>query len=398
MSTGSQHPPSVLVSKLKVSERLFEARLGLVTALDQAVATDGEDPPVGDGETSERGLRVDVAWSLHQVVTGMNLDNFLVRPARQWVEKYRDWDAWQDLSREEAGDVARHLAGLPSAERDDDEDAKRFDLILLRLQLARLDGDAVLFERLRVQVQEIAGALLGQTTIPSVKAQELLLDQLAGDSWWVDVTLPLLELARRRVRGLVRFVEKSRRAIVYSDFADELGEGTVVDLPGVTPGTNWERFRAKARAYLRDHEDHLALQRLRRNLQLTPEDLAALETMLLESGAGTEEDIGRAREEAHGLGLFVRSLVGLDREAATAAFDRYLSDTSFSTNQLRFIQLIVEHLTANGVMEVARLYESPFTDNAPQGPDMIFTEDQVDDLVAILGQVRDRALPDLTVA
>ncbi|RYP84230.1 DUF4145 domain-containing protein [Nocardioides guangzhouensis] len=381
-----------------LAERLFEARLGLVTALDHAVATDAEDPPVGEGETSERGLRVDVAWSLHQVVTGMNLENFLVRPARQWVEKYRDWNAWQDLPPEEAGDVARHLAGLPSSERDDDEDAKRFDLILLRLQLARLDGDAVLFERLRTQVQDIAGALLGQTTIPSVKAQELLLDQLAGDSWWVDVTLPLLELARRRVRGLVRFVEKSRRAIVYSDFADELGEGTVVDLPGVTPGTNWERFRAKARAYLRDHEDHLALQRLRRNLQLTPEDLAALETMLLESGAGTQEDIARAREEAHGLGLFVRSLVGLDREAATAAFDRYLTDATFSANQLRFIQLIVEHLTANGVMEVARLYESPFTDNAPQGPDMIFTEDQVDDLVAILGQVRDRALPDVTVA
>ncbi len=25
-------------------------------------------------------------------------------------------------------------------------------------------------------------------------------------------------------------------------------------------------------------------------------------------------------------------------------------------------------------MEVARLYESPFTDTAPQGPEMIFTE------------------------
>ena len=227
-----------------------------------------------------------------------------------------------------------------------------------------------LFERLRKQVQDIAAALLGQTAIPSVKAQELLLDELAGDEWWVDVTLPMLELARRRVRALVRFVDKTKRAVVYSDFADELGEGTIVDLPGVTPGTNWERFRAKARAYLRDHEDHLALQRLRRNLQLTPEDLTALEAMLLESGAGTEADIARAREESHGLGLFVRSLVGLDREAATEAFDRYLSDTTFSANQLRFVKLIVEHLTANGVMEVARLYESPFTDNAPHGPDM----------------------------
>ena len=381
-----------------LAERLFEARLGLVAALDQGAGNDGEDPEVGHGESSDRGLRVDTAWTLHKVVAGMNLDNFLVRPAREWVETYAEWHSWKHLTLEKAGEIARHLAGLPSAERDDDEDAKRFDLILLRLQLSRLDGDAVAFERLRKQVQDISAALLGQTAIPSVKAQEQLLDRLAGDEWWVDVTLPMLELARRRVRALVRFVEKTRRAIVYSDFEDEVGEGTVVELPGVMPGTNWERFRAKARAYLGDHEDHLALQRLRRNLQLTRDDLTALETMLVESGAGTEEEITRAREESHGLGLFVRSLVGLDREAATAAFDRYLSDASFSANQLRFVQLIVEHLTANGVMEVARLYESPFTDAAPQGPDMIFTEQQVDSIVAILDDVRAHALPDETVA
>lgn len=67
------------------------------------------------------------------------------------------------------------------------------------------------------------------------------------------------------------------------------------------------------------------------------------------------------REESHGLGLFIRSLVGLDRGAATAAFDRFLGDGSLSANQLRFVQMIVEELTANGVMEVARLYEPPFT-------------------------------------
>ncbi|MGY1914404.1 DEAD/DEAH box helicase family protein [Blastococcus sp. SYSU DS0973] len=383
-----------------LAERLFEARLGLLTALDQtgAGADAGGQPEVGQGEVSDRGLRVDVAWTLHEVVVGMNEDNFLVRPARQWVETYSDWDAWHQLTPEKAGDIAHHLAGLPSTKRDDDEDAKRFDLILLRLQLAQLDGDAILFERLRTQVRDITAALLGQTTIPSVKAQEQLLEELSGDEWWVDVTLPMLELARRRIRGLVRFVEKSQRAVVYSNFADELGESSTIELPGVTPGTNWERFRAKARAYLRDHEDHLALQRLRRNLQLTPEDLASLEEMLGESGAGSEADIARAREESHGLGLFIRSLVGLDREAATAAFDRYLSDGAYSSNQIRFVQLIVEHLTANGVMDVGRLYESPFTDSAPHGPDSIFTEDEVDGIVTVLHQVRERALPDVTVA
>ncbi|TFV52859.1 DEAD/DEAH box helicase family protein [Blastococcus sp. TF02A_35] len=383
-----------------LAERLFEARLGLLAALDKTGvgADSGGHPEVGQGEVSERGLRVDVAWTLHEVVVGMNVDNFLVRPARQWVETYSNWGAWHPLTPEKAGDIAHHLAGLPSTKRDDDEDAKRFDLILLRLQLARLDGDAIQFERLRTQVQDITAALLGQTGIPSVKAQQQLLEELSGDEWWVDVTLPMLELARRRIRALVRFVEKSRRAVVYSNFADELGESSIIELPGVTPGTNWERFRAKARAYLRDHEDHLAIQRLRRNLQLTPEDLASLEAMLVESGAGSEVDIARAREESHGLGLFIRSLVGLDREAATAAFDRYLSDGVYSVNQMRFVQLIVEHLTANGVMDVGRLYESPFTDSAPHGPDSIFSEEEVDGIVTVLHQVRERALPDVTVA
>ncbi len=220
--------------------------------------------------------------------------------------------------------MARHIAALPSAERDEDEEAKRFDLILLRLQLAALEGDTGVFEKLRTQVQDIAGALLGQTSIPSVQAQSVLLEELSSDPWWIDTTLPMLEVARRRVRTLVRFVEKTKRATIYSNFADEDGDLRIIELPQISPGTDWERFHSKARAYLRDHEDHLALQRLRRNVQLTPGDLDALEQMLLDAGAG-ETELLRAREQSQGLGLFIRSLVGLDRAAATAAFDRYLA-------------------------------------------------------------------------
>ena len=150
--------------------------------------------------------------------------------------------------------------------RDDDEDAKRFDLVILRRQLAQLDGDAVLAERLREAVQTVAAALLGKTAIPSVAEQAVLIESVASDEWWIDVTLPRLELelARLRLRSLVRFIEKTSRNPVYTDFEDELGPATEVHLPGVTPGTNFERFRAKAAAYLKEHEDHVALQHLRR--------------------------------------------------------------------------------------------------------------------------------------
>lgn len=376
-----------------LNQRLFETRLGLITAIDAAVPHDGAEPPGGTGTESERGLRVDAACSLHRIVVGMNLENFLVRPHRKWVERYGDWAAWSALTRETAAEVAEHLAGLPSSATENDEDAKRFDLLMLRRQLAQLDGDALAAERLREQIQAIASGLLNQTAIPSVAAQQELLDEVAGDQWWADVTLPMLELARRRLRSLLKFLEKTKKVRVYTDFEDALTASTLIDLPGVTPGTNWDRFRAKATAYLKAHQDHVALQRLRRNKQLTPADLAALEQMLVDSGAGGTEDIAQAGEQAHGLGLFIRSLVGLDRQAAVEAFGAYLDGTKFTVEQIRFVNLIVDELTDNGLMDPARLYESPYTDHAPRGPEEMFGDADVGSIVDILRTVKSHAVP-----
>ncbi|WP_404386503.1 DEAD/DEAH box helicase family protein [Knoellia locipacati] len=363
-----------------LGQRLFEARLGLAAALD------AEDV---EGEVVT--LREDTARHLHSVVAGMNLDNFVVRPEREWVQRYASWEAWAALSPHEAGDIAQHLAGLPSSVRDDDEEAKRFDLIILKAQLARLDGDALTLDRLRGQVQQIASALLSQTAIPAIAEHAGLLAEVAEDEWWVDVTLSMLELARRRIRGLVRLIDKTKKAIVYTNFEDEIGDASIITLPGVSVGTNWERFKAKARAYLKEHEDNVALQRLRRNMQLTDTDLSALEQMLMASGAGAPEDIARAKEESRGLGLFIRGLVGLDKAAAMEAFSDFLADSKLDVTRIRFVELIVDQLTANGVMEASRLYEAPFTDHAPTGPDFLFSELDVDRMVFILDQVRSHA-------
>lgn len=368
-------PGSQGQTQKSLSQRLFEARLGLLTGL-------------GDQEPD---LRSSTVATLHDVVAGMNLDNFVVRPHRRAVEKYADADAWTRIAPEDS-EALLTLAGLPSSVRDDDEDAKRFDLLVLRRQLAQLDGDAVLAERLRESIQHIAAALLGKTTIPSVAEQAVLLESVAGDGWWIDVTLPMLELARLRIRGLARFIEKTARNPVYTDFEDTIGEGVEVVLPRVTPGTNFERFRAKAEAYLRDHLDNLALQRLRRNKQITSSDLSELEQMLLASG-GQDADITWATGQG-GLGVFVRHLVGLDRTAATEAFENYLDGSRFTADQIRFINLIIDELTKNGVMEPGRLFESPYTDHAPTGPDYFFPDTDVDAIVETLQHIKRTALPE----
>ena len=67
------------------------------------------------------------------------------------------------------------------------------------------------------------------------------------------------------------------------------------------------------------------------------------------------------REQAPSLIHFVRSMVGMDRTAAQAAFSKFLNDRSLNASQIRFIEMVIDQLTSRGVMEPAALYEAPFS-------------------------------------
>jgi type I restriction enzyme R subunit len=114
--------------------------------------------------------------------------------------------------------------------------------------------------------------------------------------------------------------------------------------------------------------------------------------MLAESGIGTSEDVQKAKQESEGLGLFVRSLVGLDREAAKGVLAAFIAGKVLRGNQIEFLNLMTDHLTEHGCMDPAALYSSPYTDISPQGVDGVFTSVQVDELISVLDEVRQRAI------
>jgi type I restriction enzyme R subunit len=142
---------------------------------------------------------------------------------------------------------------------------------------------------------------------------------------------------------------------------------------------------------LKAHEDHPAIQKLRFNEALTQSDIQELEKMLLDAGTGTTEDLNRAKQESYRLGLFLRSLVGLDREAAKRSFDGFLLDKTPTANQIEFVNLMIDHLTQRGWMEPSALYESPFTDISPRGVEGLFASKEVDQLIGVLAGVRQHA-------
>src|SRR5262249_46601597 len=128
--------------------------------------------------------------------------------------------------------------------------------------------------------------------------------------------------------------------------------------------------RPTPRHFLQTNENHIAILKLRRNEPLTAMDLAELERLFIAAGAlATELESVKADG---GLGLFVRSLVGLDREAAVRAFEAFMARRTLSADQIEFIDMIIEHLTERGAMDPRLLYQSPFTDINPRGLGGVF--------------------------
>ncbi|MCC2693464.1 DEAD/DEAH box helicase family protein [Nodularia sp. LEGE 04288] len=397
-----QHHPETTDAPIgkSLGKQLFTTRLELIAELDKQVGTDSlsevggsfKAPLAANEEPkTDAELRRQVANLLHTEVAAMNSENFVVRPKRRLVEKYTSSEAWRSLSEEDFTALSQEIAGLPCQLAAEAEEVKRFDILVLKLQLAILRSQPT-FERLREQVKSLAGLLEEKSAIPLVKSQLPLLQDIQTNEWWQDVTLPMLEVLRKRLRGLVKLIEKQNRQPIYTDFEDVMGDEIIVELPGFTASDNFEKFRAKARAFLRAHQDHVVIFKLRTNKQLTASDLSELEKILAESGVGETEDILRAKEESQGLGLFVRSLVGLDREVAKQELAQFLSVQQFNSDQIEFANMIVDYLTEHGVMDAALLYESPFTDITPQGPDGLFTSSHIDELVAVLEEVYGRAI------
>jgi type I restriction enzyme, R subunit len=327
---------------------------------------------------------------LQDTVAELNIDNFLVRQHRRAVEKYREPKAWVPIDDEKRKELVDEIAPLPAERGFGTEEAKRFDLLMFSLQLALLKGSKR-FDALRKQLLEIASALEDQTGIPAIAHQAVLIEEIQTDQWWEGVTVPLLELVRLRLRDLIQHIEKSRKAVVYSNFTDEIGDGVEHEMPQVGEA-DFARFKQKARHFLKAHEDHIVLHKLRQGKPLTPTDLTELEKMLLDAGIGETGDIERARETSQGFGRFVRSMVGLDRVAVREAFGEFLAAGVATASQIEFINMVIEHLTDQGVMDPALLYEVPFTDIAPTGPEKLFDEEKVTRLFTKIQAINDSAV------
>ena len=290
-------------------------------------------------------------------VRELKKDNFAVRQHLKYVELFANPDNYNVLTYENTLQMRDELAPLITPDADDAK-AVRFDALMYGIELAYLMGKK--YAKARTDLfKKVDGIASVAANIPEIMAHSELINKILQTDYLESAGINEFEHIRESLRDLIKYIPMGR--ITYTtNFADELLSMDWNE--SELENDDLKNYKMKAEFYVRQHQDNEVIAKLRTNQPLTSNDVRVLEEILW-SELGTKQEY----ENEYGskpLGEFVREIVGLDMNAAKEAFAQFLNDTSLDSNQIYFVNQIVEYIVHNGLMkDLSVLQDAPFTDN-----------------------------------
>lgn len=288
-------------------------------------------------------------------VRELNLGHFAVRQHLKYVELYSSEENYKALSYEDTLLIEKELAPLIIPDEDDAK-AVRFDALMYGIELAYLAGKK--YGKARNDLYKKVSGVAGVANIPEIMAQSELIDKLLHTNYLENAGMNEFEHIRKSLRDLMKYIPVNK--LRYdTNFDDEILSMDWKE--SELENDDLKNYKAKAEFYIRQHIDDEVIAKLKNNIPMTADDIKELEKILW-NDLGTKEDYETACGKKP-LGEFVREIVGLDMNAAKAAFSKYLNDVNLDSRQIYFVNQIVEYIVQNGMMkDLSVLQEPPFTD------------------------------------
>ena len=288
-------------------------------------------------------------------VQELNRDNFAVRQHLKYVDQYAVRDNYQGVTYEDTLLVREELAPLIEPE-DDEATALRFDALMFGIELAYLSGKR--YSRGRTDLLKKVSAIASVANIPEIMGQADLINQILHTDYLDNAGINEFEHIRENLRDLMKYIPREH-VIYLTNFDDQILSSDWHE--SELENDDLQNYKMKAEYYVRQHQDNEVIAKLKGNIPLTSEDVKKLEEILW-SEIGTKQEY-EAEYGEKPLGEFVREIVGLDMNAAKAAFAKYLNNTNLDSRQIYFVNQIVEFIVHNGMMkDLSVLQETPFTD------------------------------------
>jgi len=364
-----------------LTQQIFEAKLEVALLVREQV----------DGCDEQRALAESYLDELHHTITQLDRSRFVVKQKLRAVVEFSEEARWQNITKSDMLEINTNLASLVLPANEEDELARRFDVLILNYQLALLTA-AFRTDQYLNKIHSIAGALLKKQNIPVVALQVPLLNTIQTEAFWQSINVNRLEEVRLALRDLMKYLDKENQVIVTTEFEDTLNQDEI-KIHELTPTYGrLQNYKDRVASYIRNHKDHLVIQKLKSNKPITEAEILALENILFDGETvGTKQDyIDHFGDKP--LGEFIRGIVGLDITAAQAAFSDFIQTGHLQPNQITFIKSIITYLSQNGMIDKKMLFEPPFTNIHDQGLLGVFDDANANRVIKLIDRVNKNAI------
>lgn len=364
-------------------QQIFEAKLKVSQLISY----------LPEKSTDEVHVRDTYLDELHKTINILEKDRFVVRKELKYVEEFSNKNRWLNLSKSDVQDINFHLSHLQPASKNDDELARRFDMLILIYQILLLSGSNNTGKYMS-KIFRTAASLQKKDNIPQVAIHIPLIKEVQTDQYWKTINVKKLDSLRSALRDLIKYLDTQKQEPIFTHFEDDLDyDGIKVRGHINTSYESLQSYKDRVESYIRRNKDHLTIQKLRNNIAITKDELNAVENMLFtESVAGTKEQFIQQYGEKP-LGAFIRSITGVDQAVLNEAFANFLQTGELRADQMTFINTIISYLSKNGTIDKAMLFESPFTDLNDQGLSGVFDEDAIlAKVVRIIDEINENAI------
>lgn len=272
----------------------------------------------------------------------------------------------------------------------------------------RGEGEALRWDLLLGRAQYEAIALPGQPNplradilawlarLPAhlnpVRAKAEMLRRIRSDEFWTDADCASLEDMRLGLRDIIHLAERASQPPplppTVLDIKEDADEIQYAERPTKIKSVDYGIFRKAVEGALKPLFDTSpVLKKIRFGEQVSAAELLQLNSLV--HTRHPDVDLATLREffpdTALPLEQILRSIVGLDHAAVEARFAGFAGRYPLSSQQLRFLTLLKDHIRQYGAIATDTLFEAPFTSVHTEGLSGVFhDETQLSEIVALI--------------
>lgn len=335
-----------------------------------------------------------VKEDLQEDVAALPERNIVVQGAAAELDRLSAPQFWKRMGPDSIGFLRTAIAPILRSRSGTDLKNLRFEIDAVEYSTARLAGEEdraeAIRESLRSQIDELP------LTINTVREEQALIEAAVEETWWLAPSEAELHNLVARLAPLMKHRTASAKPWMELNLKDMTAIKEKIDLGGDLGQMSVAAYRERIESFIRDLVGgHPILQKVRDGQELSKDEIHDLAALLEASELQvTEERLQEIYDNRTARFLqLLRHILGLEHissweETVSERFDAFIAaHTDLTSLQIMFLRTLNTFVLQRRKIEKRDLVDAPFTGLHPSGIQGLFTAEEIEEILALTGEL-----------